>query len=164
MERVSGRWDAKCSVGHGKGVEMENAKLTQKQRMAEEERPRTKKSLRYVDVLWLIFMFSNFNWLDSTLQNFVAWVNLRWKICKDWTEVQTSLDLVMIIRITCCWFLKRIHRSCQLHSPFEFKVVFNIWKCGSVFFNCASLWCLPFYPHWITSRLNLGVRLREWAT
>jgi hypothetical protein len=41
-----GEWEM---LGHGKGVEMENAKHTQKRRMAEEERPRTEMSLRYVD-------------------------------------------------------------------------------------------------------------------
>ena len=99
FEIISRSLDLTCPFEHGK------VPIYCSQRERERERLTNIVISWYIKVCgcYLIrsFMISNFYRLDSHNKTGVALANLHWNMCWNWTENQTSLDLIMIIGSSC---------------------------------------------------------------
>ena len=109
----------------------------------------------------LVFMFSNFYLLDLHNKTYVSLANLQWNNCKkNWIKNWTLHDLVTIID-KCMFvdFLNWIHRTSQSCVTVECRGIDSIWKCNSISFTHASLWCLLLILTKPYTQSNIGVRL-----
>ena len=107
-------------------------------------------SVKYVGVIWFFLPSSpiSTNSIYRVNKTCVALANIRWSIT--WIENWTFLDLVMIVKSTCVWFLIKytslvncVHLDWVWSSLIKFEDVLQCSYFKYVSLGCFVLWSWP---------------------
>ena len=125
------------------------------------ENPSWLFAIRYVGVIWFIFMFSNFYQFDLHNQIYFSLTNLWWNIFKNRIENWISSYLVTVFGSACCWFFDWMYRSSQLCSLLSVEWLLRFEDVAQSLLNMFVYDVCSLILARTTYQSNTGVRLRK---